>query len=70
MRPYDIFNRELTILGSIINPFTHERAVSLLPQMGLDKLTIKTFPLVEFHQAFAAHAAPGTAAKIEILPQS
>jgi 2-desacetyl-2-hydroxyethyl bacteriochlorophyllide A dehydrogenase len=70
VRPYDIFNRELTILGSIINPFTHGRAVSLLPHMGLEKLTIKTFPLAEFRQAFAAHAAPGTAAKIEILPQA
>jgi len=70
VRPYDIYARELTVVGSFINPYTHERAVSLLPQMGLERLRIATFPLAEFHQAFATHASPGSAAKIEILPQS
>ncbi len=70
VRPFDIYARELTVRGSFINPYTHERAVSLLPQMGLEKLPIKTFPLEEFRQAFEAHAAPGAAAKVELLPQT
>ena len=69
VRPYDIYARELTVVGSFINPYTHERAVGLLPQMGLEKLQIATFPLAEFQRAFATHASPGSAAKIEILPQ-
>jgi 2-desacetyl-2-hydroxyethyl bacteriochlorophyllide A dehydrogenase len=68
IRPYDIYARELTVIGSFINPYTHERAVSLLPQMGLEKLKINAFPLEEFRHAFAAQA-DGSAAKVEILPQ-
>ena len=69
VRPFDIYARELTLIGSFINPYTHERAVSLLPQMGLEKLQIVAFPLEEFPQAFAAHAATSAAAKVELLPQ-
>ena len=68
VRPYDIFSRELTVVGALINPFTHERAVHLLPRMGLEKLRIAAFPLAEFKQAFEVQAA-GTATKVEILPQ-
>ncbi len=69
VRPYDIYARELTVIGSFINPYTHERAVSLLLQMGLEKLKIEAFPLEEFQQAFETHAATGAAAKVEFLPQ-
>jgi threonine dehydrogenase-like Zn-dependent dehydrogenase len=69
VRPFDIYARELTVIGSFINPYTHERAVSLLPQMGLEKLQIEAFPLAEFRQAFEAHAATSAAAKVELLPQ-
>jgi threonine dehydrogenase-like Zn-dependent dehydrogenase len=69
VRPYDIYARELTVIGSFINPFTHERAVSLLPQMGLEKLQIKAFHLEEFRQAFETQASTSAAAKVELLPQ-
>jgi L-iditol 2-dehydrogenase len=69
VRPYDIYARELTVLGSFINPYTHERAVNLLPQMGLEKLRIEAFPLEQFRQAFEAQATSTAAAKVEILPQ-
>lgn len=69
VRPFDIYSRELTILGSFINPYTHARAVNLLPQMGLEKLQIEAFPLEQFRHAFETHAATSTAAKVEILPQ-
>jgi len=68
VRPYDIYQRELKVVGSFINPYTHERAVSLLPQMSLEKLRIAAFPLEKFQEAFEAQGA-GTAAKVEILPQ-
>jgi len=69
VRPFDIYARELTLIGSFINPYTHERAVNLLPQIGLGKLHIEGFRLEEFRQAFAAHAATRAVAKVEILPQ-
>lgn len=69
VRPFDIYARELTVIGSFINPYTHERAVNLLLRMGLEKLRIESFPLGEFRQAFEAHAASNAAAKVEILPQ-
>ena len=69
VRPYDIYARELAVLGSFINPYTHERAVHLLPQMGLEKLRIETYPLGEFRKAFEAQMAGGAAAKVELLPQ-
>jgi 2-desacetyl-2-hydroxyethyl bacteriochlorophyllide A dehydrogenase len=30
VRPYDIFLRELTLVGSFVNPFTHQRAIEAL----------------------------------------
>jgi hypothetical protein len=69
IRPYDIYARELTVIGSFINPYTHERAVSLLPQIGLYRLQINTFSLLDFRQAFDAQSR-GTPAKIELLPQA
>jgi 2-desacetyl-2-hydroxyethyl bacteriochlorophyllide A dehydrogenase len=67
--PYDIFARELTIVGSLINPYTHGRAVELLPQMGLERLKVKTFPLAQYTEAFEAQARPAGAVKIVFLPQ-
>jgi L-iditol 2-dehydrogenase len=68
VRPYDIYQRELRVVGSFVNPYTHERAVSLLPQMGLEKLSIEAFSLHEFQKAFAAQAA-SKAGKVEFVPQ-
>jgi 2-desacetyl-2-hydroxyethyl bacteriochlorophyllide A dehydrogenase len=67
--PYDIFARELTIVGSLINPYTHGRAVELLPQMGLERLKVKTFPLAQYKEAFEAQARPAGAVKVVFLPQ-
>jgi len=69
IRPYDIFQRELTVVGSFVNPYTHERSVHLLPQMGLEKLRIDAFPLAQFREAFEAQANSTAAAKVEVLPQ-
>lgn len=68
--PFEIYARELTILGSFINPYTHERAVSLLPQMNLNKLHLRTFSLDDYQQAFAAQAGGSVPAKVVLLPQS
>jgi threonine dehydrogenase-like Zn-dependent dehydrogenase len=54
VRPHDLFSRELTLLGSVINPWTHQRAVALLPRLGLDRLSTAFFGLHEFDEALAA----------------
>jgi 2-desacetyl-2-hydroxyethyl bacteriochlorophyllide A dehydrogenase len=68
VRPFDIYARELTVIGSFINPYTHERAVDLLPQMGLERLHFDAYPLEKFREAFDAQRA-GAVAKVELLPQ-
>ena len=67
--PFDIYARELTILGSFINPYTHERAISLLPQMHLEKLRINRFSMASYREAFRAQSSSTDSAKVVILPQ-
>lgn len=69
IKPQEVFAKELTILGTVINPFTHHRAVELLPLLGLDRLGIRTFPLQSHAEAFAAHQQRA-AGKVQFAPQS
>jgi len=69
IRPFDIFVRELTLIGSVINPYTHERAVNILPRLGLEQLSIAQFSIDRFEDAFAAQAAGTAGTKVQILPQ-
>ena len=57
--PHEIFARELTIVGSLINPFTFPKSVATVSSMAstylnLDKLGIKIYPLEDFEKAFDA----------------
>lgn len=52
--PREVYDRELTIVGSIINPYTHERAIAMLSTLPLDRIPTRVFPLAEFKDAFAA----------------
>jgi 2-desacetyl-2-hydroxyethyl bacteriochlorophyllide A dehydrogenase len=67
--PFDLYARELRLVGSAINPYTQERAVELLPALGLDELEIAEFPLERAGEALAAQSAGG-AMKVELLPQA
>jgi threonine dehydrogenase-like Zn-dependent dehydrogenase len=68
IKPQEVFAKELTILGTVINPFTHQRAVELLPALNLDRLGIKTYPLEAHAEAFAAHQQRA-AGKVQFAPQ-
>ena len=68
LRPYELFARELTLIGTVINPYTHERAVRLLPRLGLERLTVANFPLESFRAAFDAQATGAAGLKVEIQP--
>ena len=49
----DVFNKELKICGSRINPDTHARAVSLINsgRVSLDRLVTHTYPLEKLEEA-------------------
>ena len=51
--PFDIYNKELNIVGSLINPDTHDRAVSLINhgRIQLEPLLTHFFPMDQLEQA-------------------
>lgn len=68
IKPQEVFAKELTILGTVINPYTHYRAVELLPSLGLERLEFATYPLEAHVEAFAAQKRRA-ADKVQFLPQ-
>jgi threonine dehydrogenase-like Zn-dependent dehydrogenase len=67
VRPYEIFVKELSILGTAINPYTHERAARLLPQLALDRMDVRKFRLDDIHDALKAQES-GQGGKMIICP--
>ena len=67
LSPYDIYARELTVLGSCINPYTQERAVGLINQLGVEHWEIARFPLRDVQEAFAAQRS-GSYDKVFVTP--
>lgn len=47
LRPYDVYERALTIKGSFIRAYEFQRAVELLPFLELEPLITDQFPLAE-----------------------
>jgi L-iditol 2-dehydrogenase len=68
IRPQEVFAKELTVLGSVINPYTHHRAVGLLPRLGLDRLDVATFPLERAAAALDAQRG-GVPDKVQLAPE-
>jgi L-iditol 2-dehydrogenase len=67
IRPQEIYAKELSLLGTAINPYTHRRAVGLLRRLPLNQLRTTTFSLDQAHDAFAAQRA-GHADKVFVAP--
>jgi L-iditol 2-dehydrogenase len=65
--PYDIYAKELTILGSALNPFTHSRAVELLSEVRFEHLDRSVFALEDYAAAFDAQLGR-RAIKVVIAP--
>ena len=66
--PNEIYAKELTIVGSAINPFTHRRALSLLQRLPLENFKIAEYAMSDFEQAFQDHKS-GKYDKIQFNPQ-
>ena len=67
--PFDIFARELRIVGSYLNPHTHGRAVELVAsgRLALAPLVTRRLALEEVPPALAASPEPGDV-KTMVLP--
>jgi len=69
IRPYDIFLRELTLVGSFINPFTHQRAIQALAAGQVDPCRIVShrFAVDQTAEALRVSRSP-EALKVLIQP--
>lgn len=67
IKPYEIFQRELTITSSFVNPFTHGRAAELINsgKLQLKELISDYIPLDEMEKAFEIKGKNG---KMLIVP--
>ncbi len=68
-RPYDIFLRELTIVGSFVNPFTHQRAIQVLAAGHVDprRIVSHRFAVDETAEALRVSRTP-EALKVVVQP--
>jgi len=67
--PNDVYARELTILGTALNPYTHRRAANLVHELPLDELRFGDFPLAAVHDAIDAQRA-GAFDKVFVTPRA
>ena len=65
--PNEVYAKELSILGTALNPFTHRRAAALVNHLGLDQLKLGTFPIDQFEEALQAQR-DGSFDKVLVLP--
>ncbi|MHB1458587.1 MAG: zinc-dependent alcohol dehydrogenase family protein [Armatimonadota bacterium] len=67
--PYDVYYKELTVLGSFVNPFTHSRAIDLIAshRVDINPLITHRFALSDAENAMTM-AQSGDAVKIMIVP--
>jgi len=69
IRPYEIFLRELTIVGSFVNPFTHQRAIQALAagHVNPERLVSHRFPVEKTAEALRVSRSP-EAVKVVVQP--
>ncbi|MGI9862901.1 zinc-dependent alcohol dehydrogenase family protein [Moorella naiadis] len=69
IEPNEIYRKELTIVGSAINPFTHHRVLEILPSLKAKELITHKFPLSGIEEAFSV-ARRGLGLKVCITPNA
>jgi L-iditol 2-dehydrogenase len=65
--PNEIYAKELTILGTALNPFTHRRAANIVNHLGLDNFEFGYFSMDQIEDALQAQR-DGTFDKVFITP--
>jgi threonine dehydrogenase-like Zn-dependent dehydrogenase len=69
INPFSIFQKELTLIGSVINPFTFSRAAELIQQLEIspEEMGVAKFPLEKYQEALQA-AKSGSVTKVFFSP--
>jgi len=69
IKPFDLFERELQVIGSHLNPLTHGRAVEIAVAglLELGPLITRTVDLSEVESVLARPPAPGEV-KVQVIP--
>ncbi len=67
IRPNEIYARELSLLGTALNPDTHRRAIGMLNRLPLHELRSAAYSLEQIDEALAAQQA-GAVDKVFIVP--
>jgi len=67
--PFDLLFRELKVVGSFLNPYTHRRAAELIASgaIEIDRLISRQVPLEEAADVIANPPAPGEV-KVLVVP--
>lgn len=52
--PNEVYAKEISILGTALNPDTHQRAIGMLPLLPLDEFAFGVFPLEKAQDAIEA----------------
>ena len=55
IRPYEVYQKELTLKASFMRGFSFPKAVDLLPKLSLEPLITHHYPLRNIHQALEFH---------------
>jgi len=69
IKPYDVYYKELTIVGSFVNPFTQARAIQYLADgiVRVDRLISHRFPVDQFAAALEM-ARSADSVKVVVVP--
>lgn len=65
--PNEVYAKELSILGTALNPFTHRRAANLVNHLGLEKMRLGIFAMEQIDDALKAQRE-GTFDKVMVAP--
>jgi L-iditol 2-dehydrogenase len=65
--PNVIFSRELTLMGSLINPYSHHKSIEKLKSLNLEPLITSHFSLKDIKEAFRT-AQSGNGFKVAVHP--
>jgi len=70
MKPFDVYRKELTIKGSLVNPYTMQDAINLMVEnrVEVDNLVTHRFGLDQFDRAINTYAEDDNRIKFMMEP--
>jgi hypothetical protein len=65
--PNEIYAKELSLMGTALNPFTHRRAANMVNHLGLENFNFGAFEMDQIEDALQAQR-DGSFDKVFVLP--